>query len=254
MRLCLSGMVLAMLALICAARVAAAGGDIARPVGVVELFTSQGCNSCPPADEVFAGLAQRGDLIALAYHVDYWDYLGWRDTMARPENTQRQHDYRQAFGGRSVYTPQAVVNGRVHMNGAKGRKVAAAIEAMARSGQGPNVLLAVTRRGESLIISVGEAKGIDEAHLMLVYFDRPQTVEIGKGENGGRKISYWNPVTSIQVAGMWHGKAAEFELPASAVERKGSGGCAVLLQARAKGEAPGPIIGATLIGGESPLR
>src|SRR5262245_27148421 len=81
-----------------------------KPLGVLELFTSQGCNSCPPADALLAEMAAKGDVVALAYHVDYWDYLGWRDTLARPENTQRQRDYGRAFGIRSVYTPQAVIN------------------------------------------------------------------------------------------------------------------------------------------------
>ena len=253
MRMRLCGMALSVLAFIFSAPSADAGSDIPNPIGVVELFTSQGCNSCPPADEVLAGLAQRGDVVALGYHVDYWDYLGWRDTLARPENTQRQHDYREAFGGRSVYTPQAVVNGRMHLNGAKGPRVKAAIETMARTGRGMNVPLKVQRRGESLIISAGDARdGTDEAHLMLVYFGPPQGVDIGGGENGGRKVVYWNPVTAVQAAGMWHGKAADFEIPASEVDRKGAGGCAVLLQARTGKDGPGPILGATLIGARPP--
>ncbi|TIX65173.1 MAG: DUF1223 domain-containing protein, partial [Mesorhizobium sp.] len=82
-----------------------------KPLGVVELFTSQGCSSCPPADEFFAELAGKQDIVALAYHVNYWDYLGWQDTLSNKENTDRQYDYMRAFGSRSVYTPQAVING-----------------------------------------------------------------------------------------------------------------------------------------------
>ena len=100
---------------------------------MVELFTSQGCSSCPPADALFAELAAKEDLVALAYHVDYWDYLGWQDTLSRKENTERQYDYMRAFGSRSVYTPQAVINGRVHVNGASRGEVDGALARMARS-------------------------------------------------------------------------------------------------------------------------
>ena len=86
-------------------------GELKKPAGVVELFTSQGCSSCPPADAILEDLAKKGDVVALAYHVDYWDYLGWQDTLASPDNTARQYEYAKAFGVRSVYTPQAVING-----------------------------------------------------------------------------------------------------------------------------------------------
>src|SRR5690606_29247620 len=113
----------ATLAAVAAALVLAGGpvraDEIRRPLGVVELFTSQGCSSCPPADEALVELAARGDVIALSFHVDYWDYLGWRDTLASPANTQRQQGYARAFGAQSVYTPQAVINGRTHTSGAK---------------------------------------------------------------------------------------------------------------------------------------
>ena len=99
-------------------------GDVKKPSGVVELFTSQGCSSCPPADAVLAELAEAGDVVALGYHVDYWDYLGWKDTLGSPENTARQYEYGKSFGDRSVYTPQAVINGRTHVNGAKREAVA----------------------------------------------------------------------------------------------------------------------------------
>ena len=86
-------------------------GEAKKPAGVVELFTSQGCSSCPPADAILEDLVKKGEVVALAYHVDYWDYLGWQDTLATPDNTARQYDYAKAFGVRSVYTPQAVING-----------------------------------------------------------------------------------------------------------------------------------------------
>ena len=134
-------------------------GDILKPKGVVELFTSQGCNSCPPADAVLTELAERGDVVALGYHVDYWDYLGWKDTLATPENTERQKQYGKAFGKRSVYTPQAVINGRTHVNGAKREAVDTALTEMENEGEGLSVDINVTRTGESVIIDAAAAPG-----------------------------------------------------------------------------------------------
>ncbi|RWP76782.1 MAG: DUF1223 domain-containing protein, partial [Mesorhizobium sp.] len=122
--------------------------QIDRPLGVVELFTSQGCSSCPPADTLFSELAAKEDIVALAYHVDYWDYLGWQDTLGRKENTERQYDYMRAFGSRSVYTPQAVINGRVHVNGASRGEVDGALARMAKSGEGMRVAVKVSRTSD----------------------------------------------------------------------------------------------------------
>lgn len=222
-----------------------------RARGVVELFTSQGCNSCPPADAFFTELSTRRDLVTLAYHVDYWDYLGWRDTLAKPENTQRQHDYGKAFGVRSVYTPQAVINGRNHVNGSKRSKVLGTIDSLERSGKGLSVELSVKREGESIVIEAGPGPARGKAHLVLVYFDAPQPVAIDRGENDGTTVIYANAVNDIQTAGMWHGKPARFELPASELERKG--GCAALLQSVDSKGLPGPILGATIVREPDPL-
>ena len=217
-----------------------------RPLGVVELFTSQGCSSCPPADAFFAELATKEDIVALSYHVDYWDYLGWKDTLSRKENTERQYDYMRAFGSRSVYTPQAVLNGRAHVNGANRGEVDGALARMARSGEGMRVPVKVSRTSDRVIIDAGDAgAGPSDAHVVIVYFEPPQTVKIAQGENSGRKMTYWNAVTSIQTAGMWHGKAQRYELPMSEITKKG--GCAVLLQSVGKDGMPGPILGAAFI-------
>ena len=218
-----------------------------RITGVVELFTSQGCNSCPPADAVLEELGRQPDIIALGYHVDYWDYLGWRDTMATPDNTARQNDYRGAFGKRAVYTPQAVVNGKTHMNGAKRGKINAALSEYRQTGF--PVSVDVIRRGESIVIRTGAMPNPPGgAHLLLVFFDEPKSIDIAGGENGGRKVGYWNPVTAVQTAGMWNGEASEYVLPASMIAKKGGGGCAVLLQSMKKEGGPSAILGAALIG------
>ncbi|UVK39720.1 thioredoxin family protein [Mesorhizobium sp. AR10] len=217
-----------------------------KPLGVVELFTSQGCSSCPPADEFFAELAAKEDIVALAYHVNYWDYLGWQDTLSRKENTERQYDYMRAFGTRSVYTPQAVINGRSHVNGASRREVDGALARMEKSGEGMRVGIKVSRTSDRVMIDTGDAgNGPSDAHVVIVYFDPPQEIEIGKGENSGRRLTYWNAVTGIQTAGMWHGKAQRYELPMTEISKKG--GCAVLLQSVGKDGLPGPILGAAFI-------
>ena len=222
-----------------------------RLLGVVELFTSQGCSSCPPADAVLGELAVRGDVVALAYHVTYWDYLGWRDTLGSADNTARQYDYGKSFGIRSVYTPQAVINGRVHVSGADRTSVTGKLRHLADAGQGLTVDLTVSRVGDSYMIDAGEGSAPhDKAHLVLVYFDTKKPVAIERGENTGATVTYWNAVSDIQAAGMWHGKPQRFELPASEIMKKE--GCAVLLQSVDRAGLPGPILGAAIIRGAGP--
>ena len=218
-----------------------------KPLGVVELFTSQGCNSCPPADAVFGDLAREGKVVALAYHVNYWDYLGWRDTLSSDDATQRQYDYMSALGTQSVYTPQAVVNGRAHMNAARRGEVESALRSMAQGNTGLQVGVSATRSGDSVVIETDAApKPVGEAHVLLVYFDGVRPVAITRGENSGRTVTYYNAVRSLQTAGMWHGQAARFEMPLSEMAKKGEN-CAVLLQATGKDGAPGPILGAAVV-------
>lgn len=220
--------------------------QIEKPLGVVELFTSQGCSSCPPADEFFAELAAKENIIALAYHVSYWDYLGWQDTLSSKENTERQYDYMRSFGSRSVYTPQAIINGRSHVNGASRKEVDAALARMDKTGEGMRVGIKVSRTSDRVMIDAGDAgNGPSDAHVVIVYFDPPQTVNIGQGENSGRRLTYWNAVSDIQTAGLWHGKAQRYELPMTEISKKG--GCAVLLQSVGKDGSPGPILGAAFI-------
>jgi hypothetical protein len=225
----------------------AAAGEVKKPLGVVELFTSQGCSSCPAADAIFADLVQQGDLVALAYHVDYWDYLGWQDTLATPDNTQRQYDYAKSFGAHSVYTPQAIINGRTHVRGSSRTDITDTLAKFDKSGEGMSVDIKVIRAGDSIVIDAGEGADDDEGQIVLVHFKPAVPVAIGRGENRGKTITYWNAVTAVQTLGMWHGAAARYELPASEVDKNGIGGCAVLLQAKSADGLPGPILGATLI-------
>ena len=226
----------------------AAAGETKKPAGVVELFTSQGCSSCPPADAIFADLVQKGEVIALAYHVDYWDYLGWQDTLASKNNTARQYDYAKSFRASSVYTPQAVINGRTHVNGSSLTEISQALARFSKSGKGMTVDVKVMRAGDTVVIDAGDGAGDEKGQVLLVYFDPARPVAIQRGENSGRVVTYWNAVTDIDTAGMWHGAAARYEFPVSEIAKKGPGGCAVLLQATGKNGLPGPILGAALVG------
>ncbi|VVT00368.1 conserved hypothetical protein [Rhizobium sp. EC-SD404] len=216
-----------------------------KPEGVVELFTSQGCSSCPPADAVLADLAAEGNVIALAYHVDYWNYLGWKDTLASPENTARQKAYATTFERKSVYTPQAVLNGRDHVNGASRGHIDTTLSAMERDGRGLVVDVDVAHDDDTLVIDVGEGEG--KAHVMLVVFDRENIVPIEAGENDGASYTYVNSVREVQIVGVWKGDAERITLPDMMIDDWDNRNGAILLQRMVDDRAPGAIIGAALI-------
>ncbi|HHZ07450.1 MAG TPA: DUF1223 domain-containing protein [Rhizobiales bacterium] len=222
-------------------------GEGTSPLGVVELFTSQGCSSCPPADKLFGELAARGDIVALAYHVDYWDYLGWHDTLASEENSARQYGYMQAFDNRSVYTPQAIINGRADARAANPGEIERTLLDLKAGGKGLNVPISVRRAGDTVVIEAGEGSPDARAAIVLVSFAPPTPIAIRKGENKGKNITYWNAVLRVQTVGMWRGAFARIEMPATEVERKGAGGCAVLLQSVSADGRPGPILGAAIV-------
>ena len=223
----------------------AGGADTDRPKGVVELFTSQACSSCPPADAVLGRLVHEGDVIALAYHVDYWNYLGWRDTFSSRKFTERQYGYARTLGRKNVYTPQAVIDGRDHAVGSDQRAIEHKLDAFAASGNGLSVPVTTRQSDGKITISVG--KGTGSANLLLVYFDNKSTVAIPRGENQGRTVTYWHVVRDVQTVGMWDGKAMQVALPAPVLKRSTSGGCAILLQRVAGDNSPGAIIGATVV-------
>ncbi len=200
---------------------------------VVELFTSQGCSSCPPADAMLHDLAARDDIIALALHVDYWDYIGWKDVFGRPENTRRQHGYAQAARATTVYTPQMVIGGVDHVVGSRPMQVMNAVQAQARRGNTVNVTL--TRNGDAVQINATTATRGDYV-VQLVRFTPEETVAIRRGENAGNSYSYANIVKSWDVIGRWDGRAA-LSLDATAA---GSDGVVVIVQQ----DGYGPIAGA----------
>lgn len=224
---------------------ASAAQEFAEPKGVVELFTSQGCRSCPPADRAFQQLVRQGDVVALSYHVDYWNYLGWADTLASPENTERQYAYSKSFGRSGVYTPQAVLNGREHLKGTDAGDIDRRLERLKSMGHGLIVPIEAARHDDHLTISVGAGTG--KANVVVVYFRQHQTVEVLKGENVGQNLDYWHSVTDVQTVGMWDGKPLDLTLPAKRMGDDKSDGCAILLQAADDSGNPSQIIGATVM-------
>lgn len=219
--------------------------DVIKPKGVVELFTSQGCRSCPPADRAFEQLVRQGDVVALAYHVDYWNYLGWADTLGSSENTERQYGYAKSFGRSGVYTPQAVINGRDHLKGTDAGEINRRLDGMTSRGEGLIVPIDTRRNGDELTISIGAGTG--KANVVVVYFRENQTVEVLKGENIGQKLNYWHSVTDVQTVGMWDGKPLDIVLPSKVIGSDKSDGCAILLQATSHDGEPSKIIGATVM-------
>ena len=189
---------------------------VSKPLVVLELYTSQGCSSCPPADDYFATLAADPRVLALALHVDYWDYMGWADSFAQPAFTARQEAYARAKGKKMVYTPQVVVGGTDAVVGTNSEAIAALIEA--HLAQARPVLLTLDRRGDRLIIRAGATGAMatgagatgamaQAAVVQLVRYTDTSTVAIERGENAGKTITYRNIVTSWEEIGRWDGAA-----------------------------------------------
>ena len=183
----------------------AAAAEEARGPVVVELFTSQGCSSCPPADALLAELAPRDDVIALALHVDYWDYIGWKDSFASPVFTKRQKAYARAAGARTIYTPQMIVGGSAVLTGLKPMQLVDLIREQGAAA--PRVRILLTRAGDTVEIRAVAEPPLDRpATVQLVRYLPERRVEITHGENAGRAIAYANIVTQWQALGDWDGQ------------------------------------------------
>lgn len=182
------------------------------PVPVaVELFTSQGCSSCPPADAVMAKFARDPGVVAITRPVTYWDRLGWKDTLARPANTALQRAYaRRAIPGGGVYTPQSVIGGRSGAIGGQEAKIRLLIGEARRR---PQPVLAVAEGGRAVSVR-GAASGA--AEVVVVALRRSVTVPVRTGENGGRRLTYANVLVGEHALGRWAGGAANFAIPAAA--------------------------------------
>jgi hypothetical protein len=200
-------------------------------LAVVELFTSQGCSSCPPADANVLALADRPNVLALSFAVTYWDQLGWKDTFARPAFTERQQSYEWALKHPSVFTPQVIVDGRADTVGINRGEIEALIARESLAG-GPNV----TAAGDAITVGAGSAPRSGADVWMVRYDPRVQQVPIGRGENGGRTLPEKNVVRALIKIGRWSGAQQTYRLPAAQAGLK----TAVLVQ----GSSGGPILSA----------
>ncbi len=202
---------------------------------VVELYTSEGCSSCPPADEFVGELAGRDDILALSLHVDYWDYIGWKDRFASPQYTKRQRDYGQTLNLRYVYTPQVVIDGKYETVGSHRDEIFAAI---AKAKALPKVPVVLKRSGSGMIAELPATDlGVSAVNVISVFYDRYQESDVRRGENSGRKLGSSNVVRQLRKITTWQGEATTIPVPA------GSGQadvCAIILQSAATGQ----IIGA----------
>lgn len=207
-----------------------------QPV-VVELYTSQGCSSCPKADALLADLSGRDDVLPLALHVGYWDYIGWADTFADPRFMRRQKGYAKAAGERMIYTPQIIVGGRYRIVGSHPKQLAAAIREL--DAKPDAVEVEASRQGERIMIRASMAEGATAGKMLVqvVPFAPRQRVAIRSGENAGAVIDYTHVVTDWQVLGEWDG-TADWQ-----GEARMDGPVAVLVQAAGFG----PILGAARV-------
>ncbi len=212
-------------------------------IALIELFTSQGCSSCPPADRLLGEISSRTGVVALTFPVDYWDYLGWKDTFASPANTARQKAYAAARGDGEVYTPQVVINGVVHAVGSRPDAVDAAIAAASAQVQAWRAPLSADVVKGVLNVSAGAAPGGPEAKAGTIWvaeYRSIASVAVKRGENSGSKLSYHNLVRRLAKVGDWDGTAATYKVNLAGKNSSSNDGCVVFLQ-RGNG---GPIVAA----------
>ena len=219
---------------------------IAEPRGVIELFTSQGCSSCPPADKLAGELARDPSLIVMSLAIDYWDYLGWKDTLALPGHANRQRAYSKARGDREVYTPQVVVNGVAHTLGSDKSAIEHAIKHTRKQEGTLSLPLTMSVANDNISISIPAAKDANaKGEIWLCPITKDVTVSIGKGENTGHTVTYHNVVRRWVKLGDWNGAARDFTVPVRDVTGVGGDTVAVVVQSGTK-EMPGNMLGAAV--------
>jgi hypothetical protein len=206
-----------------------------NPPVLIELFTSQGCSSCPAADKLAAELVKNPDTLVVSFNVDYWDYLGWRDTLAKPEYSQRQYDYAKQRGDGSVYTPQMVVNGREH---AVGNSRSAVQKLTQKAGEQPlSLKLAMNKR--DITVDIAGFKSDTEATLWLFAIESEVVQKIERGENAGKAITYINVVRNLVPAAMLNGEAYQGTWMRDTVMLPGCTHCIAVVQQH----KVGPVLG-----------
>jgi len=212
---------------------------------VVELFTSQGCPLCPAADAFLGELARRDDVLALSFHVGYWDYLGWPDPFAKSAHTRRQEKYLDHFGLPYVFTPQAVIDGRFHASGTSQDDI---LQIISRVGADQNGrididLKRLTADRVQIRIPKTDAVYHGEAEIVLIRFDGKRRTRVTRGENAGKTLINYNVVRAVRPVADWNGEAVDTVLRLSELDSPGGELCAVIIQERPQGR----IIGAAVV-------
>ena len=218
----------------------------AQPRAVVELFTSQGCSSCPPADKIIGDLAKDPSVIALSMPIDYWDYLGWKDTLADSRFSARQKAYSQMRGDRDVYTPQAVINGATQVIGSDATKINTAIDDTKKNAPIMSVPVSVSVSGKHVNVSVAastDASNHNHGEVWICSVSKSVPITVGRGENRGRELTYYNVVRNWLKVGDWNGSAANWTVPLENVSRDGVDAAVVYVQDGSR-DRPGAMRGA----------
>jgi len=219
---------------------------VADPRAVVELFTSQGCSSCPPADKIIGELANDPSIIALSMPIDYWDYLGWKDTLADSRFSARQRAYSRMRGDREVYTPQVVVNGSAHVLGSDRPGIESAIGKTSKNDEVMSVPVSMSVAGKQLNVSVAASKqhtAASHGEVWICSITKSVPISIGRGENRGQQITYHNVVRNLLKVGDWNGSSESWTVPLENLTRDGVDGAVVYVQDGSR-DKPGPMLGA----------
>jgi len=226
------------------------GVAAAGPRALLELFTSQGCSSCPPADKLLGEFAAQSSIVALSLPIDMWDYLGWKDTLALPGHSIRQRAYARLRGDRQVYTPQMVVNGVSHVVGSDRAAIERAIALTDGDAAVMSVAVLLSAAGGDLSVTLkpDPAAQTDaaEAEVWLCPLSSAITVAIGRGENGGRSITYHNVVRGWRKLGAYSGAEATWSVPLAQIADGHIDAAAVIVQKGSR-EKPGIVLGAALL-------
>lgn len=217
----------------------------ADPRAVVELFTSQGCSSCPPADKIIGELAKDPSVIALSMPIDYWDYLGWKDTLADSRFSARQRAYSHIRGDRNIYTPQVIVNGSAQVIGSDRGGIEGAIRSTQKAEGVMSVPVSMTLSGKSLNVSVaaGSAPTAARGEIWICSISKAVPITIGRGENRGQQVTYYNVVRNLLKVGDWNGGSGSWTVPLEDISRDGVDAAVVYLQHGSR-EKPGAMLGA----------
>ncbi len=210
------------------------------PPVFAELYTSQGCSSCPVADQIWGELQKRPDVVAVSFNIDYWDYTGWRDTLASHDNTVRQKGYEPAMPSRQMYTPQVIIDGVRDVVGNQRGDVTAALSARLAETRGKRATITLEQTGNDVQVHIGAGTAHPESTVWIAHTLSSRSVNITRGENSGRVMTYWNVVRDFSEAGKWSGAATTLKVPAHGRDpNELTDGIAVWIQSGGNGPVQG---------------